>query len=133
MTNQRPHQAGFAAIAALFVLVVLAALGAIMVSITSSQQLTQAQDIQGSRAYWAARAGLEWSLGSLAAAPSACPLPPSPFMVDGFAVVVGCARSVFDESGTSRVVYTLQAAASAGGAPGGVGYVERSVSASVEF
>ena len=126
-------QRGFAAIAALFVLVVLAALGAFMVSISSSQQITAAQDIQGSRAYWAARAGLEWALGSLAASPAACPTPPGGFSIEGFSIVMTCTRSTFDESGVTRVIYLLGARASAGGAAGAGGVVERSVSASVEF
>jgi MSHA biogenesis protein MshP len=123
---------GFASIAAIFLLVVLAALGAFMVSISSSQQLSAAQDVQGSRAYWAARAGLEWALGSLAATPAACPSPPAPFTVDGFTLALSCTRSAFDEAGAPRVIYALTSKASVGAAPGGIGYIERSVSASVE-
>ena len=63
---------GFAAIAAIFLLVALAALGAFMVTFSNTQQLTSAQDLQGSRAYWAARAGLEWGIVRGAGA-SACP------------------------------------------------------------
>lgn len=59
--NPRRHQVGFAAIAAIFLVVVLAALGAFMVTFSNTQQLTSAQDLQGTRAYWAARAGLEWN------------------------------------------------------------------------
>ena len=127
------RQRGFAAIAALFVLVVLAALGAFMVSISSSQQITAAQDVQGSRAYWAARAGLEWALGSLAASPAACPTAPGGFSIEGFSILMSCTRATFDESGVTRVIYTLGSRASIGSAAGAVGFVERSVSASVEF
>lgn len=128
-----PLQGGFATIVALFLLVVLAALGAFMVSMSSSQQVGSAQDIQGTRAYWAAKAGLEWAVGSLTAAPGACPTAPAPFTVEGFTVSVTCARNAFDENGATRVVYTLGSRASAGGAAGSMGYVERSVSAAVEF
>lgn len=127
------HEDGFAAVAALFVLVVLAALGAYMVSISSSQQLNAAKDLQGSRAYWAARAGLEWAIGSVAGAPAACPTPPVPFTIEGFSVSITCVRNSYDEAGTARVIYTLGARASAGGAAGDLGFVERSLSASVEF
>ena len=127
------RQRGFAAIAALFVLLVLAALGAFMVSISSSQQITAAQDINGSRAYWASRAGLEWALGSLAVAPAACPTTPAGFTIEGFSIAMSCTRSTFDEAGVTRVIYSLGARASSGGAAGAVGFVERSVSASVEF
>ncbi|MCX7147082.1 MAG: hypothetical protein NT042_12985 [Sulfuritalea sp.] len=44
---------------AIFILVVLAALGAFVVSVTATQNITFAQDVQGVRAYQAARAGIE--------------------------------------------------------------------------
>ena len=53
---------GFAIVSAIFILVVLAALGAFMVSVSTSQQIGSALDVQGVRAYQAARAGIEWSL-----------------------------------------------------------------------
>ena len=132
MTSPRSSQTGFAAIAAIFLLVVLAALGGFMVSISSSQQLSSAQDIQGSRAYWAAQAGLEWALGSLAVTPTACPTPPSPFVVDGFTLALTCTSASFNEAGAAVLIYSVTSKASAGGSPGGLGYVERSVSAAVE-
>ena len=132
---RRPSRAhgGFATIVALFLLVVLAALGAFMVSISTSQQVGSAQDIQGTRAYWAARAGLEWGIGSLTASPGACPTPPAPFTVEGFTLSVSCSSASFDEGGTPRVVYSLTSRASLGGAAGSLAFVERSVSAAVEF
>lgn len=133
MTHRHASASGFATIVALFLLVVLAALGAFMASTSSTQQVGSAQDIQGARAYWAARAGLEWGLGSLAASPGACPVPPAPFTVEGFTLTVTCANSSFDENGSPRVIYALTARAASGGAAGGMAYVERSVSASVEF
>ncbi|MBP6850620.1 MAG: hypothetical protein KA164_03400 [Rhodoferax sp.] len=132
---RRPSSAhgGFATIVALFLLVVLAALGAFMVSISTSQQVGSAQDVQGTRAYWAARAGLEWGIGSLTASPGACPTPPAPFTVEGFTLSVSCSSASFDEGGTARVVYSLTSRASLGGAAGSLAFVERSVSAAVEF
>lgn len=133
MTAVRPLQRGFAAISAVFLLVVLAALGAFLLTFSNTQQLTAAQDVQGSRAYWAARAGLEWGIASVLAAPAACPTPPAPFLVEGFSIAVGCARQVYNEGGSSVVIYQLQAIARQGGAPGSAGYIERSVSASLEL
>lgn len=46
--------------AAIFILVVLGGLGAFVVSLTTSQNVNFAQDIESARAYQAARAGLEW-------------------------------------------------------------------------
>jgi len=59
---KQPGQNGFSIIAAIFILVVLAALGAFMVTISTTQQVGSALDIQGSRAYQAARSGIEWGL-----------------------------------------------------------------------
>jgi MSHA biogenesis protein MshP len=53
---------GFSLISAIFLLVVLAALGVAMVSISSVQHQSATLDIQGVRAYQAARAGLEWGI-----------------------------------------------------------------------
>lgn len=124
-------QQGFAAVAAVFLVVALAALGAFMVSFSNTQQLTSAQDVQGSRAYWAARAGLGWGLASLTSNKVACPVPPAPFVLEGFTLVVTCARTVYSDAGVNNVViYRLVSRASQGAGPG---TVERSVSASAEF
>lgn len=53
---------GFALVSAIFILVVLAVLGAFILSVSSSQHMGSALDIQGVRAFQAARAGIEWGL-----------------------------------------------------------------------
>lgn len=53
---------GFALVSAIFILVVLAALGAFILSVSSSQQIGSALDVQGARAYQTARAGIEWGV-----------------------------------------------------------------------
>ena len=129
MTRTPPRQHGFAAIAAVFLLVVLAGLGAFMLTFSNTQHLTSAQDVQGSRAYWAARAGLGWGIAKLTAAPAACPTPPAPFTVEGFTITFGCARATYLEAGDTVVIYRLTAQARQGS---GANAVERSVSASWE-
>lgn len=124
-------QHGFAALAAIFLLVVLAALGAFMLTFSNTQQLTAAHDVQGSRAYWAARGGLEWGLASVIGA-SACPASPTAWTLDGFNVSVSCARQSFSEGGTTRNLYRLTATAKQGTAVGTLSYIDRSVSATIE-
>ena len=51
---------GFSIVTAIFLLVVLSLLGAFIVSVTGLQQSSQQLDVQGVRAYQAARAGMEW-------------------------------------------------------------------------
>lgn len=133
MKHRQHAQRGFAAIAAVFLVVVLAAMGAFMLTFSNTQQLTSAQDVQGSRAYWAARAGLEWAVGSLVASSTACPTPPAPFTVDGFTVTVSCARQTYSEGGGTVALFQLGSTATRGGSVGGVGYIERSLSVAVEF
>ena len=52
-------QRGFSIVAGIFILVVLASLAGFIVSVSSTQNISFAQDSQGARAYQAARAGIE--------------------------------------------------------------------------
>lgn len=140
MKTKRPvhqrFQQGFAAIAAIFLVVVLAALGGFMLTFSNTQQLTSAQDLQGSRAYWAARAGLEWAVVAIPATPALCPNAASSFvagaptLINGFTIQIRCSRNVYDESGVTITIYKFETIASMG-TVGSIGYVERSVSASI--
>jgi MSHA biogenesis protein MshP len=58
----RASNRGFAIVSAIFLIVVLAALGVGMLVFSRAQQSASANDVQGSRAYQAARAGIEWAL-----------------------------------------------------------------------
>jgi len=139
------RQSGFAAIAAIFLVVVLAALGGFMLTFSNTQQLTSAQDLQGTRAYWAARAGLEWGVASVASCATFPETPESskktlpepsasPPTFDGdFTVKVGCTDRAYTEGSTTPNIhiYTITSKASTG-TVGSIGYVERSLSATVE-
>jgi MSHA biogenesis protein MshP len=81
MKPTRLAQHGFAAIAAIFLVLVLAAFGAFMVSFSNTQHLNTARDVQGSRAYWAARAGLEWGVAGVFAT-SACAAPSTTMAIE---------------------------------------------------
>ena len=129
---KRAH--GFAIVSAIFILVVLAALGAFIVNISSSQQIGSALDVQGVRAYQAARSGIEWGLYrvqstaaynfSYGAGPGpvgtadpntrACPASPTSFVpaaatLAGFTVTVTCAATT-DASG-GPTIYAIQSTA----------------------
>jgi len=126
-------QRGFAILTALFLLVMLAALGTFMLSFSNTQQLTSAQDVQGSRAYWAARAGIECALGEIKVH-SACAVPPSAFSVDGFTVSVTYGNpESHGEGTTTKTVCRVTSTATSSGSVGTIDYVERSVTASLEF
>lgn len=130
MKRLRALEGGFAIVSAIFLLVALAALGAFMVSFSNTQQLTSAQDVQGSRAYWAAKGGMQWAAASIVAS-GACPAG-SPAFADGFAVVVQCLANDYVEGVNTRRVFWLRATASAGGAVGTTSRVEREVQAAIQ-
>lgn len=127
----RPDR-GFAIVSALFIIVALAALGAGMLHFSSIQHVTGAQDIQGSRALSAARAGSEWMTATIMVAEIdnnpqyACPAPAS-FNFAGYALAVSCSFSTHDEEGNRIRVYNITSIATSGSGAGTLGYVERRV------
>ncbi|QJD92893.1 agglutinin biogenesis protein MshP [Duganella dendranthematis] len=58
----RRRSAGIAIVTAIFLLVVVAGLAVAIVSLTTTQEDASGKDLQGMRAYQAARAGIEWAL-----------------------------------------------------------------------
>ncbi|MGZ5779931.1 MAG: agglutinin biogenesis protein MshP [Burkholderiaceae bacterium] len=81
---------------AIFLLVILASLGAAIVYISGVQQISSGLDIQGARAYQAARAGIEWGLyqqikaGSCVDAPGTSFTLPAGTTLSTFTVTVIC-------------------------------------------
>lgn len=77
-------QRGFAIVSAIFILVVLAALALAITLLTTQTETGHARDMQGSRAYQAARAGLDWGAYqvldplNVTATSGAAPLPNCP-------------------------------------------------------
>lgn len=141
-------QHGFSTITAIFLLVILAALGAFMVTFTGLQQRTIQDDILGVRAYYAARAGIDWALyraldpdNTIAAGPAAfaaCPTGTIAINAMGgslapFAVTVTCTdTSAGDPTEANRTIRVYQITATAcnqASCPGtpAAGYVERRV------
>ncbi|MEO8006973.1 MAG: pilus assembly PilX N-terminal domain-containing protein [Betaproteobacteria bacterium] len=110
---RRDHQAGIALASAIFLIVVLTGLGAIVVTVSGLQHTSSARDVMGSKAYQAARAGIEWGAYQVLQIPplpaaGACPVSPTsipmPAGTDltGLTVQVTCARTTADEG--SRTV-----------------------------
>ncbi|MDP3086893.1 MAG: hypothetical protein Q8M99_01680 [Methylotenera sp.] len=133
MINVRETQRGFSVVAAIFLLVVLASLGAFMLTFSNTQHLTSAQDVQGSRAYWAARAGTSWAISTITATPTVCPVSPTTFHVDDFTVSVTCDLKSYDEGGVTKRVFSTISTSASGGTVGDIGRTERSLSATLEF
>jgi len=124
---------GFSLPAAIFLLVILSLLGAFMLSLSTTQSITATQDLQGARAYRAARGGVEWALYNLkTVTPNAC-FASSVLAIDGFNVSVTCSMPTNDEGGTPRYIFLVTSTANAGGAVGSLSYVERMISTFIEF
>ena len=131
--NRVPRsQSGFVLPTAIFLLVVLAALATYMVSLSRTSHISSALDIQGTRAYLAARAGIEWGAWQLLQNNSCQPAPP-PLGLAGtlstFSVSVSCSPPITYTDGADTVtVYRITSTATSG-APGEVDYVERRIQA----
>jgi MSHA biogenesis protein MshP len=138
----RQRQHGVSIIAAIFLLLLFAALAAFMVSLTSTANITSAQDVQGVRAYQAAQAGVEWGLFQLDPndnakidpppitlnCPASTPLPNIP----GFSVVVTCTSyGPYDEGSSKVMVFRIVATASVPGAAAPPAAAEREAEARV--
>jgi len=90
------RQAGVGIVTAIFLLVVLAGLGTAMVGLYATQQSSADLDLQGARAYQAARSGLEWGLFQQQRGNRACDgsdqvvAMPAGTSLSGFTTVVRC-------------------------------------------
>lgn len=133
-TPPRPVARGFTIVAAIFLLIVLAALGAFVLTVSSAQHMSSTQDLQGARAYQAARSGIEW--GAYQALRNASCSASTPLTLAGtlssFTVTVTCASAgwTYTEAGKSVTLYQLTATASQG-TLGSATYVERQLQATV--
>ena len=140
---QRRH-GGFALVAAISILVLLSLLGAYLGRIAVSSQMGSAQDIQGSRAYQAARAGVEWGVYQILVVGGGCPTsPPPPVLSNDSAVamnvVVECKPfGPYTDGAAPFSIYQIKATACNGASasctpatPIPAGYVERQIVVSV--
>lgn len=96
MNNQNfQRQNGVGLVTAIFLLVVIAGLAAALVNIFTSQQASSQLDQQGTRAYQAARAGIEWGLFRQVPNRTSCVSAgtftlPASSMLNAFTVTVTC-------------------------------------------
>lgn len=144
MTSRGRKQEGAALITAIFLLVVLATLGAYMVSIGGTQDTAATKSLQAARAYFGARAGVEWAIHRAINDPTAICSSTSvtatsfTFTDNGLrdvSVAVNCSYSTHDENvvaGTTNPfnVYYITSTA-AYGASGSVDYAQRRLETTV--
>lgn len=144
----RAGQRGISVISAVFLLLLMAGLAAYMANIISATHITAAADIGGSRAYQAARAGVEWAMyqidpdaqseiNGVLPLPSSCPALNVPLAIfPGHTVrIVQCdafplGGGVYTEGSRQLRIFRIAATATALGAkaPG----IERRVEVTIE-
>ena len=127
------RQRGFALVVAIFLLVVLASLGVYIVKISGVQHATVNMALLGSRAFEAARTGIEWGAFQAldtSACPAATTLNLTEGGLNGFDVDVTCTTTAHTETGTTYNLFVIDVEASAG-TYGNPDYVSRRMQASI--
>jgi len=142
-----PYQAGFSLVAAIFLLVVLAAIGVFIVTIGGVQRHTVVLAAQSTRAYQAARAGVEWvgvnvagpsatvatratACGGAVATPATNSFTLNATGIGGFSVSATCSYTTHQENGSTFNVYSVTSTATSG-AWGQPDFVQRRVLATL--
>jgi MSHA biogenesis protein MshP len=128
----KDRQHGFSLVTAIFLLVVIAALGTFAVTLSTTQQQSAALDVLGSRAYQAARAGIEWgayqALQNSACSPTQV-LAALPNSLANFNVTVNCTSAATTDGGTAITLYQLTSTAQ--GTSPSPNYVERQMTVTI--
>lgn len=123
----RSRCSGFAIVSAVFLVVIIGALGAYLTALSSTQRTTAGQTVSASRAYYGAKAGLDWAIqraigANTCAASSSFALSGAGF--EGITVVVSCVSTTYP-----GVFYIVSQASY--GTYGTADYAQRRVAASV--
>jgi MSHA biogenesis protein MshP len=135
----RKLQQGFSIVSAIFLLVVLAFLGVAMTTFSTAQNQGAAMDVMGSRAYQAARAGVEWAAYHVAASGvwGGCAVgttTTTTVVVAGdlapfSPVTVNCSAASYVEGATPILIYDVSAVAqTTGSVAGDPDFVQRIIS-----
>ena len=135
------HERGFALVAAIFIVVVLAMLGIMMVTIGGMERATASAAVQGARAFYAARSGVEWgtfgalnntapTCGAAASTPTTNTFNLAVTGLNGFTVSVVCSYTTHRERSDTYNVYVITSIATSGSF-GDADYVSRTLQVSV--
>ena len=132
---------GFALPAAVFIVVIVGAAALAMGQLGSTQAGSLSLEIQASRAYWAARSGIDWGVYKInnEVVGAACfadqTLSNMADALSNFSVVVSCSRIEYKEANATAAPnlfsYTITAQASSGGSPANSDYVFKQLQATV--
>jgi len=140
---------------AIFLLLLFSALAAFMMSFSTSENISSAQDVLSARAFQAARSGIEWGAYQVLQpektnnsnqyniCPTNSSFSPGAGLADYTVTVnIACSLNGFTEGGKRITIYTLTATAcnqpnggvcpnNAGAAVGSLNYIERQISVTI--
>lgn len=113
-------QSGFSIMSAIFIVVVLALVGSYIVSLASLTAASGNLTVQGTKAYFAAKSGLEWGIYQVAplagsggsGPPYNCPTSPTTLTfsqggLKGFNAVVTCTQAAFTEGNVNYNIFQI--------------------------
>ncbi len=127
------RQPGFALVSAIFLVVVLAALGGFMLTFSNAQHMGATLDLQGAKAYQAARAGIDWGAYQILQGgnPSCAGAPSLGGALSTFNLTVACtAFGPYTEGANTFHLYQITATAHSG-TLGSTTDVERQIQATM--
>ena len=107
---------GFTLVSAIFIVVILSLVGTYMVSISALTRASSSLNIQGIKAYYAAKSGLEWAKAQVTRGGFNCPainptvLSLSQGGFSNFSVIINCRSNTFTEAGISYKIFELSSA-----------------------
>ena len=120
--------------AAMFILVVLATISSYVVSISNLSRTTTSLALEGVKAYFAARSGLEWGINQVVGTPTACPADTtisfSQGGISGFSADVTCTSTSVTEGADTYNIFNITSTATKGSF-GSTDYVSRQMQVSV--
>jgi len=109
-------QSGFSIMSAIFIVVILALVGSYIVSLASLTVASGNLTVQGTKAYFAAKSGLEWGIYQVApvggAGPYNCPTSPTTLTfsqggLKSFKTVVTCTQAAFTEGSVNYNIFQI--------------------------
>jgi MSHA biogenesis protein MshP len=112
MTAPR-QQRGISLIVAIVIVVFLSLIATFLVRSVGSQQALNTQSLIGQRAFYAARAGLEWGAAQALPPNNTCAAGNN-LLIEGVAVVVGCSSIDVTEANVTYQVFRIDAQAQSG-------------------
>lgn len=132
--NKKNKNKGFALVSAVFILVILAMMSSFIISISIISNKTTEFSLQGTRAYFAAKTGLDWGIKQIISNPTVCPATTALSLTQGglkgFVSTVSCSATQYTEGSSTFNVFNLTALATKGSF-GNVDYVSRQMQVSV--